>query len=248
MAKLYGVPSWVFISDSLPEQYAYIQKASFRQFKDSEAYEDSNVRRLVVKIERYRDLFIEMQCDIDELVAFRAPKVNRRDPILKTAKVVREWLDMDTPLDHLQIREKLERKGIFVFFTSKYNGWSRIERDGFRGLCLQHTTTPIIIVNDSDSKKAQSFTLIHELGHLLLSSDSIDSWQKGDSDGEEQWCDKLAGYVLMPDSELEAIKSDADQLNFGRIQLFADKAMVSPYALLVRLKIADIINQEHITL
>ena len=108
---------------------------------------------------------------------------------------------LERPLDFADLRENLEGKSVFVFLTSRHRGWSKIDKEIFRGLCLMHETIPVIVVNDSDSRSTQSFTLMHELGHLLRGRTFIDNWRKSD-DREEVWCNQFAGNVLMPEEEI----------------------------------------------
>jgi Zn-dependent peptidase ImmA (M78 family)/transcriptional regulator with XRE-family HTH domain len=65
-------------------------------------------------------------------------------------------------------RQALLNAGIFVF------------KDAFRvpeysGFCLYDEIFPIIYVNNSSAKTRQTFTLFHELGHLLFHTSGIDT-------------------------------------------------------------------------
>ena len=241
LAKLYEVPRWVFISKDLPQEYRYEQKPSFRRLSNAQTFRDSSkVRKLVARVERYRDLLIELREDLDDAVApFTGPGMRSLSP-QEAANSARRWLKLETPLDFADLKEKLEEKSVFIFLTSKYRGWSYIDKDVFRGLCLTHKTMPIIIVNDSDARKAQSFTLMHELGHLLRGNTSIDSWQESD-DREETWCNHFAGCVLMPEERTSEIP---EVLELKAIKEHAQRFQVSPYAFLVRMRQLRRITQE----
>ncbi len=240
LAKLYEVPRWVFISKVLPPEYHYGPKPSFRRFRGAQAFQDSKVRKLVVRVERYRDLLMELREYLDDaVIPFSAPDVRNLSP-REAASSARRWLKLEAPLGFADLRENLEEKSVFIFLTSKYRGWSHIDKEAFRGLCLLHETMPIIIVNDSDARKARSFTLMHELGHLLGGKTSIDSWQESD-DGEEVWCNQFAGSVLMPEEEVSEL-SDVSELE--AIKRHARRFRVGPYAFLVRMRQLGRITQE----
>lgn len=204
LADLYQVPRWVFIADNLPEEYRYTNRPSFRKFKHSTVFDDSKIRRLITVVEQYRDLFIELRKDLDDsLEDFSPPGLSPSDlsddtGIIRVARKVRQWLSIHKPLTFSALKRLLEQKSIFTFLTDKYKGWSHIDRS-FRGLAITHQSMPIIIINDSDSKKAQSFTLMHELGHILRNDPGIDGDNTDDS-GIERWCDQFAGEMLMPAS------------------------------------------------
>ena len=244
LAELYQVPRWVFVSNELPKQYQYAQKPSFRAFKEYPMFKkDSRFQKMLIKVENYRDLFIELQKDLGESITkFNSPSIDNKD-ISTTANCVRSWLAIaeNQYLDFSELKKKLETKGIFIFLTSKYKGWSYIERDNaFRGLAIIDKVMPIIIINSSDSKKAQSFTLIHELGHILRGNTGIDSEDEQVDSDIERWCNQFAGEFLMP--KKAQLWDYYPDYRLSEIKALAKQFKVSPYACLVRLQQLDKIN------
>lgn len=247
LADLYKVPRWVFISEELPSEYDFVESVpAFRQFtrQTEEVFSDPKVRGLVAQVGRLRELALELREAIGEPVErLSLPNVegqgNSRSEL---ANAVRSWLKVKGNLEFPGWRSKLEQKGIFVFLTDKYKGWSHIEKE-FRGLSIYHPVLPIIIVNDSDAKRAQSFTLLHELGHLLKKKNAVDSWSDENKE-EEKWCDKLAGEVLMPRALFLSEVSHAGMDSLEAIKRVARKFRVSPYACLVRLRNLRKISQD----
>ena len=246
LAKLYLVPRWVFISDDLPQEYQFSETIpAFRQFKDSnhDVFSDYKVRVLVTRIERMREFAIELRDDMDEPIEPFEPPA-QGDTIEQTAAHVRRWLGVRDDEHHTfeEWRGKIEQKNIFVFKTNTQNGWSKIEYDIFRGFAFPHAVLPTIVINGSDWKKAQSFTLFHELGHVIREHGAIDDWH---SDGDiERWCDELAGCVLMPRKSLErhgVLSLVIEDIN--QIEKAAQKFKVSSYAFLVRLRQLGGINK-----
>ena len=145
LAELYQVPRWVFLERKLPQEYHYDQTLTFRRFKRSEAFSLPNVRRLVSRVEQYRCLFLELRSEMNEpLRPFNT--VTPSNSAEETADSVRLWLELDDPLEFDSLRQKLEAQNIFIFMTSKYNGWAKIKKDSFRGLSIFYETLPIIVV------------------------------------------------------------------------------------------------------
>jgi Zn-dependent peptidase ImmA (M78 family) len=70
--------------------------------------------------------------------------------------------------------------------------------DDMRGFAAPHSMVPVIVVNTNDDPRARAFTVVHELGHLLLAA-------IGEPTGPEteSWCDDLAGEVILPAHWLE---------------------------------------------
>lgn len=238
LAKLYEVPSWVFISETLPPEYHYTQKPSFRGFVNESAFEPK-VRKLVTRLESFRDFLIELKQDLQEPISPFTPLPLQGFSAAKAARFVRNWLNLEQPLSFSELKQKLEEKSVFIFLTSKYPDWSKIDHEVLRGLCLPHPTLPIIIINDSDAKKAQSFTLMPEVGHLLRGNRSIDRWQESESD-DEKWCDQFAGNVLIPSNWLTAIGTITE---LKSLKKYATTLQISPYAFLVRLRQSHKIDQ-----
>ena len=245
LAELYKVPRWVFISSHLPEKYQ-IDKSipTFRRLTDSSAdiFSDYKVRSLTARVERFRNLIIELHKDMGQSVrAFNPPVVSKSATPVSAARQVRNWLKLSNErFTFTGWKEKLEQKGIFVFMSGKYKGWSHIDKTLFRGLTIYHSILPIIIINDSDAKKAQSFTLFHELGHLLRKESIIDDWIDHPNN-VETWCNELAGNVLMPADQFSSAVDKIDDLH--AVKRIAEVFQVSPYACLVRLRQMRIIDQ-----
>ena len=104
------------------------------------------------------------------------------------------------------LTELLEERNIIVSFNSvvKNNTKRSIPVQLCRGFYLVDDYTPFIFVNSSDSKKAQIFTILHELAHIFISfsagygefgSDKID-------DPRESLCDEIAATLLVPEDLL----------------------------------------------
>lgn len=68
---------------------------------------------------------------------------------------------------------------------------------------------PVVFVNQGDWINARTFTLLHELGHLVLAHEGgiCDPWRQGprlSSQSVEGRCNRLAGAVLVPGAHLRA--------------------------------------------
>ncbi|VMP20962.1 peptidase [Streptococcus pneumoniae] len=58
-------------------------------------------------------------------------------------------------------RGLLEEHGVLVFQTTK------ISLETFRGLSVHHDELPVVMVNGGDSPAGRTFTLFHEVAHLI---------------------------------------------------------------------------------
>ena len=133
------------------------------------------------------------------------------------------------------IRSKLEGVGIL---TLRHYGLSAFDA---RGICIFASPLPIIIFG-SESPGAQSFTLAHELGHVVLQKSGISGKRTKDNPSVvEKWCDHFASSFLMPRDEVRAalgqfpLKPPLDEISDERLQELARRFRVSQHAMLVRL-------------
>ena len=237
LEELYQVPDWVFISDTLPETYNYNAWPSFRLFKNqANTIYTTSIRKVVIRIEHYRELVLDLRQDMEEPIPrFRKPKISSNPE--KAASEVRKWLGLDKPCNFDDLRQLVEKKNIFVFVTSKLKGEAHTNNK-FRALCVHKNTLPIIIINDSDARKAQSSTIIHELGHLLKDKTYIDYWEPGGRN--EQWCDRFANATLMPATTMREVNG---MDSYDEAKRIARKMKVSVHAFLGRCNELGIINQ-----
>jgi Zn-dependent peptidase ImmA (M78 family) len=104
---------------------------------------------------------------------------------------------------------------VLVFRSNGYNGkWQIAKESPIIGFSLYDEVCPVIVVKKQDSETRQSFTLMHELGHLLLhKTSSIDDERDLQSHrGHEREANAFAGYLLVPDVLLASI-SDTERPN-----------------------------------
>ena len=253
LAQIYYVPEWVFISDEIPDEYKYTQTPAFRTYSKKPVFNNSRIKKLVAKVEDYRKIILEAREDLEEAIEDFHPCLITNNAE-ETAKNIRNWLGLKPKefIDFYAFKKKLEEKNIFIFMTSKYKDEFKFKSEegsenNFRGLAIYYEKLPIIVINESDAKKSQSFTLIHELCHLLRGESSLDN----DNDGihynskEEKFCDAVAGIVLMPTDAIKEATQSLEELNWITIKNIAEKVFkVSHYAFIVRLNQLREISQD----
>ena len=128
------------------------------------------------------------------------------------------------------LRSKAEEAGAFVLMAGNLgSSHTQLDVDVFRGFCLADEVAPFIVINPLDAKTAHSFTLLHEMTHLLLGNSGVSSVYSG---GEvEQFCNSVAGEYLLPSEEMNELKI-RKEAGFHdltkRIEAFADERCLSP--------------------
>ena len=99
---------------------------------------------------------------------------------------------------YVYLRNQIENKGVFIqCFTD-------VPLECARGFALYESTLPIIGVNDDDRPPAKSFTIIHELVHLMKRESSLcnDMTNTSQTLSEEIFCNAVAGELLVPERAL----------------------------------------------
>lgn len=146
---------------------------------------------------------------------------------------IASWKNQD---DALKGRKAAaEAVGVLVFEAS------RIPTEQMRGVALPFDQLPVVILNGADSAAGRSFTLMHELTHLLLRQGGVcDLAPTEDSSPNariEQFCNAVAAAVLMPTHKVLALvpNSAPEAWTMDQLGALAKPFRVSREALLVRL-------------
>jgi len=106
--------------------------------------------------------------------------------------------------------EKIESLGIAVFQLS-------LTQDYVRGFAIVDDIIPIIgIKRGGEPQHSKTFTLFHELGHILLNEGAISDLSLNSQWELEKWCNAFAAEVLVPTSELLQMSLVQQYNNQGR--------------------------------
>ena len=98
-------------------------------------------------------------------------------------------------------REALERIGVLVFQTT------RVDVKEMRGFSLLGDRLPVVLLNGGDASAGRTFSLLHELCHLILREGGLclPGQDRPLEDGDhEVLCNRVAGATLVPADSLLA--------------------------------------------
>src|SRR6218665_267576 len=132
-------------------------------------------------------------------------------------------------------RGLLEHHGILVFHTTK------IPPEVFRGLSVHHEDVPIILVNGGDSPAGRTFTLFHEVAHLINRTSGLCTLDE--TVDEEAIANNFAANFLMPETTVRINLKPPDD-PFAASEHLARHFKVSNLAAAVRLRRLDVIGNE----
>lgn len=190
------------------------------------------------------DLYDELGIDPPELPAYLFTKLD--DSPERVAALSREAMSFpiqeqfrltkaDARILPTILREKFESIGVLTLRRPD------LKRFAAQGICLAHFPLPVIVVQN-EAPAAQSFTLVHEFGHILLGQSGISGERTRESDRTpiEAWCNRFAAAFLMPIEQVSALmgaKPSRPDISVTDDELarMADIFRVSAHAALIRL-------------
>ena len=242
LANLYKLPFASFFLSVVPE-------------KEPRPYTDRRTRKGTI----YRETSYELWSEIGRIIGNREkmmelvdeeddffesiPKFEESMGVEELGNAIREYIGVKLPFKNKSAynqksfnfyRSVLESKGILV---SQVSG---VSIDEMKGISIFYDEYPIIAINNKDYERAKTFSLIHELAHIIRRSSSlclIDFDERNDD--EEKLCDRIAAEVLMPkDSFTEIAKLEINHLgewDDESLTSVADRFGVSVFAVIRRL-------------
>lgn len=202
----------LFFVDQGPVDEERVHTVQYRTLTGQKPELSPAVRQLIERVERQRELYLALREDLhaEDYPVFRPISV-RADQPASAAATVRSWLGLGQMNTFDQFRLAVEAKGILVFRSNGYAGRWQIAKDSpILGFSLFSDKCPVIVIKKSRAETQQTFTLMHELGHLILHrASSIDDAADMQSPvGNEREANAFAGHLLVPDAFLAEIRDD----------------------------------------
>ncbi|MFN3554839.1 MAG: ImmA/IrrE family metallo-endopeptidase [Bacteroidales bacterium] len=122
-----------------------------------------------------------------------------------------EWAsampNWEKALSHLA--EKIEEQGIVIVFNGvvENNNYRKIPVSDCRGFVMVDPLAPFMFINNADAKAAQMFTIAHELAHIWIGQSAGFDFRNMQAapDPIEQFCDKVAAELLVPESHFTRV-------------------------------------------
>lgn len=211
MAEYFG-RGVLFFLDAAPVNEGQVHTPQFRTLFNQKPELSQRIKALIERVEKQRDVYLSLREDLDDTdrAWFSSPDLFQKDP-REAAHIVRQWLGLSDRNSFDTYRKAVEDRGVLVFRSNGYNGkWQISKESPILGFTLYDQTCPVILIKKQDWEPRQTFTLMHELGHLLLhKSSSIDDEHDFEShQGRERDANAFAGHILVPDDFLETIRDD----------------------------------------
>ena len=144
-----------------------------------------------------------------------------------------------------QVADIAEQAGVLVMINSVVgnNNYRKLDIEEFSGFALFDDFAPVVFVNSAESKRAQIFTLAHEIAHIAAKRTGLDRSDLGEQVNEqtERWCNETAAEFLVPMSVLQAAY-DLQANITDELRRLARKFRVSNILILRRLYDAGLLD------
>ena len=232
----------LFFLESGPVEADRLHSPQFRTLTNQKPDLSPKVRTLIERVERQRDLFLSLLEDLgEELPRFEPPQLRTND-VKDVAAATRRWLGLSGENQFEAYRSALEDRGILVFRSNGYAGAWQIPSDSpITGFSLYSRRCPVVFVRRLLPESRQTFTLIHELAHIVLHKVSFIDAEEDffSARGREREANEFAGLVLVPDERLSQVddsRRPADVAAFdGWLKPYKNRWGVSGEVILRRL-------------
>lgn len=251
IAKCYRIPfAGLYMNAEDINVHHLPSMRNLRTLPDS-VIDNSALNLAIDDILRARDLLMESKSALKEAMPKFTLSVDAPDDVLFWAKTIRDSLGITSDIQYktpsarqfyLLVRNLVEEAGVFVHcFTG-------IDNNMVRGFAIYEDELPIIGLNNEDRYPAKTFSIIHELVHLIKRSSAIcnEMFNSFSAQMEEVFCNAVAGEVLVPKANLikQLGSYTADEIDYYLIDSLAAKFSVSKEVICRRLLDAGKIHQQ----
>ena len=166
--------------------------------------------------------------------------INLRTPIEEAAEKVKQLLSIsDSARDQCKnsdayyklVVSRIESNNILVMQNGNVgnNNRQKLNVEEFRGFALSDKYAPLIFINTSDSANARTFTLVHELVHLLLGNTGVSSPESDPNPPNrvEQYCNAVAAEYLIPRQVLIEYCKSCAPVDYEKLYKLAFRQRIS---------------------
>lgn len=209
VADYFGRGALFFLEDGQVDE-DLVHTPQFRTLANQKPELSPVLKKLIERVEKQRAVYLGLLEDLDETqrLRFNPPDMPPKN-LREAAHIVRKWLELADGNNFDSYRAAIEAQGILVFRSNGYHGkWQIPKQNPILGFTLYDPACPVVVIKKQRWETQQSFTLMHELGHLLLhKASSIDDEHDFQSrQGRERDANAFAGYLLVPDNFLASIR------------------------------------------
>jgi Zn-dependent peptidase ImmA (M78 family)/transcriptional regulator with XRE-family HTH domain len=207
LATLFKRPLAVFFLEEAPPRFAVMRDLRRLPGVGGRSYSPAVQLEIRAANER-RELALELATDLEqEIPVFTLTATTQEDPEavgerIRTALGVTtdlqlHWRDNDGRAAFNAWRSRIENLGVLVFQTTRFPS------EEASGFAIAADTLPVIAVNRDDVLTRRTFSLVHELAHLMIRVSGVsdletDASRPPEDQRIEVFCNRVAAAALIP--------------------------------------------------
>jgi Zn-dependent peptidase ImmA (M78 family) len=212
LAKRTKRPIASFFLSKVPEEKE--MPTDYRLYPEKVGKFDKKTVFAVRKARRLQEIVKSLMSNLYEERKRKIREVKLSESPLDVAKEMRDLFELTeikqkkfkNSYDFMKfLREKLEEKNIFTFQIS-------MPEEDARGFALSDDFPSIATINSKDSIEARIFTLMHEVGHILLNNTGISIPDFNNKNSIEKWCNEFSSNFLLPNDIAKRIFSERNEI------------------------------------
>jgi Zn-dependent peptidase ImmA (M78 family)/transcriptional regulator with XRE-family HTH domain len=254
LAALFKRPLAVFYLREVPPRFEVMRDLRRLPGTGARSYSPAVQLEIRAANER-RELALELVADLEqETPQFTLSATDKEDAetvgqriraaLSVTTDLQLRWRDNDGRAGFNAWRYRIERLGVLIFQTTRFSS------DEASGFALAADTLPVIAVNRNDALTRRTFSLLHELAHLMIHVSGVsdletDAARPPEDQRVEVFCNRVAAAALIPRdvilAEARVVAQGARSINWSDAEIsdLARQFNVSREALLRRLLTFD---------
>ena len=222
IAKAYWQPLTIFYLASPPR--VGDRGVDFRQSQQPIAKKDEAILDALLRSLRARQHMVRslLEDDEDMQPLSWVGSISQSMPVNKAAANIRATLGVENTADFCRrqktpealfaaLRQRIEELGVFVLLVRNLGSYhTEISEKVFRGFAIADGLAPFIVINSRDAKVARTFTLIHELAHVMTEATGVSASPEPtnpatSAEKTERFCNDVASEFLLPEDSLPAV-------------------------------------------
>lgn len=203
----------LFFLESGPVNEKTVHSPQFRTLANQKPNMSGEVKGLIERVSRVREVYLDLMDEDEDRPIYDPPEMKNKNAA-QAATIARRWLRIDGKQRQTfsLYRSAVEARGVMVFLSTGYAGrWKFPKSSSVAGFSLYFPECPVIAIRKHRAPARQVFTLMHELGHLLMHRASVID-EEADfyaHRGREREANAFAGHLLVPDGVLSRIRDES---------------------------------------
>lgn len=234
-----------------------VMEIEFRSINNKLSKMSKNLKDTIMEMDRRRNWMSDYRKNLgwDKLEIIVKFNNSKSKGVLDNALLAKKllnleenWYETEKSFDDAYkfLRKKLEEVGILVMQSGVVgmNNYRRLDINEFRAFVLYDDVSPLIFINNNDSKAGKIFSLVHEYIHVLFEQEDLFlDEDMDDRKGNEAYINDITAEFLMPKEHIYRLWNKDKEVR-EQIDELSKLFKVSRLALSIKLRNLSLIDSK----